>query len=366
MRPQFKSQGQFSVVRKKTKSVQQGFQEFDQKSVFDTTEPSQGNVLASVISTGDVPVMKVRSDAFGAGSKEVTVRFRSEEAAKKSAPAEDVYSSFAIKPACHGEVPRIADSLQPGDLVELQGVIVDQFEQSEVFPWNAKTVVPAAETRTTVAMSEALCSILHSVNPKDDAKKDFRIVIASPAEAQEVTDVLGDLTRLKEYLGFKHGAVNGFVIRGTHRAGGRELKGAACYRTLQDDERGLSDEAVILNFLKTKSHVFAPYMSAKNPWEIIPLHVVNVLNSASHRLESLTKRYSFMAQIDGSHQEMEFGHANVVLDFRSGSQRPVCRHFNLCRQKPIRIDTGLPTRARPRKLKTNEESESSKITKLFG
>lgn len=365
MRPQFKTQGQFRVERKKSKSIQQSFQDFDQTSVFDTTEPSQGNVLATVVSTGDPVIMRVRSDAFGDCAQEIEVNFRSEEAARKSTPAADVYSSFAVKPSCHGEVPKISDSLKPGDLVELQGMIVDQMNSNITFPWSSRPVCSATEARSTLSLPEAVCSILYATNAKDEAKKDFRIVIATPAEAEQVTDVLGDLPRLKEFLGFKTGAVNGFIIRGTRRPNGRELHGAVCYRSLQDDEKGLSDEAVILNFLRTRSQVFAPYMSAENPWEIIPLHMVNIASSENHRLVSLAKRYSFMAQPDGSSQDLEFSHANVVLDYKNGSHRPVCIYFNLCRQKPIRLETGLPTRARPRRIKTNEETTDSKVTRLF-
>ncbi|EPX83990.1 hypothetical protein Salmuc_01765 [Salipiger mucosus DSM 16094] len=294
------------------------------------------------------------------------MQFRSEEAARKDAPAEDVYSKFAVKPACHGDVPRLADKMSIGDLVELQAVLVDASDPTTIYPWSYRHIASARETSSFLCMPEVLCSILYAPNRKDEAKKDFRIAIASPAEAETVTDVLGDLSRLKKFLGYKYGPLNGFVVRGKRGPGKKSLHGAACYRSLQDDEAGLSDEAVILNFLKRKSQVFAPYMSEDNPWEVIPLHIVNMATSGAHRLESVLKRHRFMTQQDGSHAEMEFAHANVVLDYARNAERPTCKYFSICRSKPIRIETGLPTRARPKKIKSTEDATVIKASHLFG
>ncbi|MHA6346950.1 hypothetical protein [Roseivivax sp. CAU 1761] len=365
MRSQFKTTGQFTVQRKRGKSIQEGFQSFDQNSVFDTTEPTQAHLLAHVVRGGDEPVVRIRSDAFGNSSGEHVVKFRSEEAAKKTKVDENVYSSFAIKPARHGEVPKLGDQLNPGDLIELQAVLVDPLGTDTLYPWTFRAIAPFEKTPSLLPLPEVLCTVLHSTSKKDETKKDYRIAIASPAEAEEITDVLADLARLKKFLGYKMGPCNGFIIRGPHASGKKKLHGAACYRTLQDDENRLTDEAVILNLLKMKSQVFAPYMSADNPWEIIPLHIVNVSTSEGHRMVSLAKRYSYMAQQDGAPQGPEFGHANVVLDYSRNYERPICTHFNVCRQKPIRIETGLPTRARPKKIKTTEEAMQSKATALF-
>lgn len=365
MKTQFKSTGQFTVQRKRRRSIQEGYQSFDQSSVFDATEATQANMIATVVKGGDQPVVRIRSDALGPSSEEVTVQFRIEEAAKRDT-TEDVYSSFAVKPARLGEVPKLGDALDVGDLVELQAVLVDPTDPKKIYPWTVKKLASSNQTASLLPMSEALCSIIYSTNRKDETKKDYRIAIASPAEAEQITDVLGDLARLKRFLGYKTGPLNGFVIRGVKSRGKKTFQGAVCYRTLQDDLDGDTDEAVILNFLKKKSQVFAPYMSAENPWEVVPLHIVNMIPSESHRMGSLSKRYSFMSQQDGSLLDMEFGHANVVLDFSRNAERPTCRHFGMCRQKPIRIETGLPTRARPKKIKTTEEQFKLKASAVFG
>ncbi len=342
-----------SVQVKKRKSIQGGFQTFDQKSIFSNTEESNGNLLAIVKRNDPEIIVQVVSDATRHIKEDWPIVLRNRMAGQTKDPNPNLFNSPFRKTLSTVKTSDEGEGLQIGDVIELEGAMLDNAEQA-LYPWNYKRICNLGCPSKTLLMPEALATIIES-RSKESGTAEYRIGVAARGEAQPIHKLLDSIDEMRAFLGNKEPMVNGFVLRGTAKEGDKSKQGLTCFRTKADDEVGMSDDQVILNFINQKANQVINKISEENPWEVIPLYILRPSAIVKHRLEGIAKRLPKLATPEASPYEASFAHCNLVLDFSARPDDPTAIYFNVSRSKPLILEAGIPERATERKLKTFQE-----------
>lgn len=334
-------------------------QTWDQTKVFMQREDSPANILARVKTGGAEPVVEVVSDAFRDGPVRLKVEFRntptSEIQGRMSLASSGFKSRFKRHLSDLKTQPeqKKAPELNVGDVVELQACLIDD-DRTTLYPHRHRVIADAGRAQGVLMMPEVLGSLVASHLGEDrrpDQVYDYSVAVAAKGEARKITDVLSEARALTEYLNPTEMLLRGFLLRGKETPDAEVQIGVACMRTRKDDLNQTRASEVMMNFMKSRSHLFLTAMSEDNPWEVIPLYGFEGAPLIQDRLEMLANKAPFLVNREGALGGMNFAHMNLVLDISKTNRRPRLIHTNLCRSKPLVLDTSVPDRARERTFK---------------
>lgn len=345
------------VVQKSRKSGVSNHQVWDQSKIWNQQEESPANLLVRVKKGGTEPVVEVVSSAFKNEPVHLKVEFRQARALgrEKLVPTgfKSRFKRHLSDLNTQPETPKIPELIE-GEVVELQTCLIDE-DRTTLYPARHQVIANAARSRSVLLMHEVLGSLVASHCGEDRNPEhvyDYSLAFAAKGETRQITDILGEASALTEYLDPSQSIRRGFLLRGKAHAGAEVQTGVACLRTRKDDQHKARANEVMMQFMKLRSHIFLKAMSLENPWEVIPLYSAEGAKATQEALERLANKAPYLVSPEAALGNMHFAHMNIVLDIGALGGRPKVIHANLCRSKPLVLDTSLPDKARERTFKT--------------
>jgi hypothetical protein len=353
------------VVQKSRKAGAGTHQVWDQSKVWNQLDESSANLVVRVKRGGEAPIVEVVSGAFKNGPALLKVEFRQVRPQGDGGRGKLVHSAFKSRFKRHisdlktnTETPK-APELVEGEVVELQACLIDE-ARTTLYPYRHHVIANADRARSVLLMHEVLGSLIASHRSDDRHPEhvyDYSVAVAAKGEARQITDILAEASSLTEYLDPSQSIRRGFLLRGKETPDAGVQIGVACLRTSKDDQQGARANEVMMQFMKQRSHLFLKAMNPDNPWEVMPIYSAEGAKATQEKLDTLANKAPYLVSQEGVLGNMNFAHMNIVLDIGSLEGRPKVIHANLCRSRPLVLDTSLPDKARERSLKTKPAPE---------
>jgi hypothetical protein len=330
-------------------------QVFDQKKTFNSIEKAPANILARVISDDGQLIAHVMTNSFRCSSTIFKIRMKYDNAQSRqlsgsklkidhliTAKDSKTLATLGVKP------PAATAQHNPGDIVELQGSVLGE-DDGELIVAKIVPLATSERAQGLLAMPETLTGIIQINKELPDDPTRHMIAVAARGSAETITDPIAQMPLLESLVDKECGS-DGFIIRGKARNSDDPAVGFTCLRTPRTLSKHSSPREILMDFLRLKGSQFMSEITPDNPWEVIPVSLFEVAPIMRDKVELIAKKSPQILSIDGQHYGMNFVHMNLMAKFFRGPVFARVTYVNLCRSKPLVLDTSIPDAATIRSI----------------